>query len=69
MFLKLIKKFKLIFETGIFFYKLCLIYNKEFKIDFQNRKKNYFSHFQAFDQKLLLQNVSYSKQALENRQK
>ena len=49
-----------------FFYKMFLIWSKGFKIDFQNRKWNYpnrkwnhFSHFQASDQKLLLQNASH----------
>ena len=46
-----------------FFYKMFLICSKGFKIDFQNRKwnypnrkRNYFSHFQAFNQ-----NTSFTK--------
>ena len=35
-----------------FFYKLFLIRIKGFKINFQNRKWNYFSHFQTSDENL-----------------
>ena len=49
-----------------FFYQMFLIHTKEFKIDFQNRKWNYLSYFQASDQKLLLPNVSHSHQGVQN---
>ena len=34
------------------FYNIFSRFTKEFKIDFQNRKQNYFSYFQASDQKI-----------------
>ena len=54
-----------------FFNKNVLIFTQEFKIDFQNRKRNYLnrkrkylSHFQASDQKLLIQDVSHFYQGV-----
>ena len=38
-------------QSKNFFYKMFLIYTKEFKIGFQNRKWNYLSDFQASNQK------------------
>ena len=66
-----------IIQTGLqsknFFYKKFLIYTKEFKFVFQNskwnypnRKWNYLSHFQASNQKLLLQNVFNFHQGVQN---
>ena len=49
-----------------FFYNMFLHFTKSLKIKFQsmkrnylNRKWNYFSHFQALDEKLLLLNVPH----------
>ena len=52
---------------------MSLIFNKDFIIDFQNRKWNYpnmkwnhFTYFQASNQKLLSQNVSHLIQRVQN---
>ena len=53
--------------------KRYLIWSKEFKINFQNRKWNYpdrkwnyFTHFQAYDQKTVSQNIAYLSQRVHN---
>ena len=45
---------------------MLVTFSKEFKMNYQNRKWIYFSHFQASDQKLLLQNVSHFYQEIQN---